>query len=260
MALITDIEKAEPEKLEPGEIPLDEPTPAPVQTSQPVVTEAAAVARRGVRQLASRGIAIETYDDLWKFSGAVMKSGLAPVNVKTQEAVFVAAQLGMELGLTPMAAVQNITVVHNKPSVYGDLALSLVMRSGLCAEYDEWLEDEKGNRITEIPKNPSDDIKGVSETRRVGMTKSIRRTFSIGQAKQAALWGGGKDNWKLYPDRMLVMRARGRTCHDVYGDVMKGIAIAEEMQDLETTEAKQAAPATPGVGTSRAESLLGRIG
>lgn len=221
-----------------------------------------AVQKRGLKPLTSKGITIESYDDLWKFAGAVIKSKLAPAGITTQEQAFVAAELGMELGLTPMMAIQNITVVHNKPSVYGDLALSLVQRSGLCVTYDEWLEDGKGNRISELPKAPGDEIMGVARTQRIGRAP-IQRTFSISQAKKARLWGR-EGNWTTFPERMLTMRPRCFVLRDEYGDVLKGMGIAEEQADIEVAE-KAAAPAEvktvpEGVGTKRAATLLDRIG
>src|SRR3990167_7700262 len=55
------------------------------------------------------------YDEAWLMAQAIQKSGLAPKGYDKAEAVFVAMQMGSELGLAPMAAVQNIIVIHGKP-------------------------------------------------------------------------------------------------------------------------------------------------
>ena len=57
-------------------------------------------------------------------------------------------------------------------------------------------------------------------------------------AVTAGLWGK-PGPWKQYPDRMLQMRARGLAARDGAADVLSGIYLAEEMQDVEQ-------PSSPG--------------
>ena len=55
----------------------------------------------------------------------------------------------------------------------------------------------------------------------------MRSEFSVQDAKRAGLWGkmsasGKPTPWVLYPDRMLLFRARGFNLRDNFGDVLKG--------------------------------------
>jgi hypothetical protein len=56
-------------------------------------------------------------------------------------------------------------------------------------------------------------------------------TFTLEDAKTAGLWDKAGP-WKNYPRRMLQMRARAFACRDSFPDVLKGIGVAEELQDI----------------------------
>jgi hypothetical protein len=135
------------------------------------------------------------------------------------EAVLVAIQLGAELGLTPMAALQNTAVINGRPAIYGDAALALVRASGLLESFNEEEVGEAGKDSFGIK---------VTATRRDGSKGS--ETFTIGDAKAAKLWGKSGP-WTDYPRRMLKFRARGFVLRDVFGDVLKGLRTAEEVRD-----------------------------
>jgi hypothetical protein len=168
-----------------------------------------------------RGLEVKTLDDLWRVSNYISKSGLAPKGIETPEAIFTALELGLELGLPPMAALQNIAVINGRPGVFGDVQLALVRASGLLEEYSE----------TEIG-NPKDDTWGVQcVCKRVG-SKFANSTFTVADAKKAQLWGKSGP-WTQYPKRMLKFRARGYLLRDEFGDVLKGIKTVEELKDLE---------------------------
>lgn len=124
-------------------------------------------------------------------------------------------QFSAELNLPVMQGLQNIAVINGHPSIYGDLALALVERSGLLEAIDE-LVDEKGATCT---------------VKRKGRN-AITRHFTQADAKQANLWDKAGP-WKQYPKRMLQMRARGFCLRDAFPDVLKGIAIREEVQDYQ---------------------------
>ena len=51
--------------------------------------------------------------------------------------VFVAMQLGMEVGLSPLQAVQSVAVINGRPSIYGDALLGIVMASAAFEDISE---------------------------------------------------------------------------------------------------------------------------
>lgn len=160
--------------------------------------------------LARNGIQINTIEDLFRFSKAVSVAGLAPRGLEKPECVLVAIQMGLELGITPMAALQNIGVINGKPKLYGSMPLALVRASGLL-EY-----------IKETIDGSGDSRKAVCVTKRKGDPEPKTTAFSVAEAKAAGLWG--KNVWATYPDRMLIHRARGFNLDDNFPDVLKGMA------------------------------------
>ena len=133
--------------------------------------------------------------------------------------VFVAINAGMSMGLSPFQAMQNITVINGKPSVWGDAMLGMVRSSPKCLGVQETVTGEGDQRTATC-----------TATRKNGDTEEkIERSFSWFQAKKAGLTGRGP--WTAYPDRMLQMRARGFCLRDGFPDVLGGVITAEEAQD-----------------------------
>jgi len=175
-----------------------------------------------------RGLQIADLDSLWRFSGYVASSGLAPKGIQSREAIFVAIQMGMEVGLTPMAALQNIAVINGRPSIWGDAQLGVVRSTGELEQFAEWYED-KGQKIPRNPTAFTDTLTAVCRVKRRGY-EAAESSFAVSDAKSANLWG--KDGpWKQYPARMLRMRARSFALRDQFGDALRGMHTAEEVAD-----------------------------
>ncbi len=166
------------------------------------------------------GLIPHNLDQLWRLACMMAKSGMMPSGIQTPEAVAVAVQMGLEVGLSPMSAVQNIAVINGRPSIWGDSVLGLVRASGLLEDFDEAFHGE-GDNLTAI----------CTATRKDQKTEIVR-SFSVADAKLAQLWG--TNVWKKYPKRMLQMRARSWTLRDGFGDVIKGLRVAEEVIDMVT--------------------------
>lgn len=134
--------------------------------------------------------------------------------------VLVAIQWGMELGLGPVQALQGIAVINGRPSIWGDAMLALVLGSGLLEDMQEEQADDWAS----------------CTLKRKGMEPTTR-TFTRKDAETAGLWGkksydGKPTPWVTYPKRMMQMRARAYALRDVFADVLRGIHIAEESQDI----------------------------
>ena len=161
----------------------------------------------------------QTLTEAIALSKLIANSELAPKDFKGKPAnVLIAMQMGAEVGLAPMAALQNIAVINGRPTLYGDGALAVVMTH---PDYEWHKEKWQGE---------GDMKTAVFEIKRKGHEPAISH-FSVNDAKKAGLWS--KDGpWKTYPDRMLKMRARGFGMRDKFPDALRGMAIAEEAMDI----------------------------
>lgn len=151
-----------------------------------------------------------------KFAEMMSTSSIIPKDfVGNPGNILVAVQWGMELGLQPMQAMQNIAVINGRPSLWGDAVIGLVRSSPLCEYIIE--EEMEG--------------KSICRVKRRGEGEQIR-IFTDDDAKKANLLGKAGP-WTQYPKRMRQMRARSWALRDVFPDVLRGMPIAEEVMDME---------------------------
>ena len=145
------------------------------------------------------------------------------------EQILCAIQYGLEIGLSPMQALQSIAIINGKPSIYGDGLMALCQSFCECEDIKEEF-DHKTMTATCIVKR-----KGRSP---------VVHQWDVAKAKQANLWDK-TGPWKQYPERMLQMRARGFALRDAFADRLKGIITAEEARDYPTQEERQLKVVTP---------------
>ena len=229
--------------------------PAPANAQVAVVTQTQAPAKAPIT-FGDSGVKLASIEDAFRFSVAVVKSGLAPKGFQSAEAVMIAIQHGAEIGLPPMASLQSIAVINGRPGIFGDAALALVRGSGLCVHHGEAETNDVSDPIFRelqfamFEKNEAETKRlsrefvlaqakhkrgaedfgvTVATARKGGMLMFER--FTVGDAKAAKLWGK-PGPWTDYPTRMLKFRARGFSLRDNYGDVLKGMRTTEELRDM----------------------------
>jgi hypothetical protein len=188
-------------------------------TTTTASTAVTKTASRSPINFGQQGVQLASLEDAYRFANAIVASGFAPKGMEKPEAVLVAIQLGAELGLTPMAALQNTAVINGRPAIYGDAALALVRASGLLTSYKEEEIGESGS-----------DAHGYRVTASRGDQTTVE-TFTMADAKRAKLTGK-PGPWSEYPKRMLRFRARGYVLRDLFGDVLKGLRTVEEARDI----------------------------
>jgi hypothetical protein len=162
----------------------------------------------------------------------ICKSGVVPKQYQGKpDAIAAAIMHGLEVGLPPMAALQNIAVINGMPSLWGDGALALIQGSGVIEDIEETIEGE------------GEGILATCTIKRNDRKTATVRTFSAQDAKEAGLWGK-PGPWQNYKKRMCQMRARSWAMRDACPDVLKGLHIAEEMQDVGGNYQQAPAPAS----------------
>jgi len=167
-----------------------------------------------------QGLIMNSFDAMWRFSTCLARSKFAPRGMENPESILIALQLSAEIGLSPMAGIQNIAVVNGRPTIYGDAALAVVRASKELEAYKE-----------EYVGKPFEDDFGCTVTAKRKGQEPISETFTVADAKLADLWGKAGP-WKQYPRRMLKFRARGFVLRDAFGDILKGMKTTEESWDI----------------------------
>lgn len=171
----------------------------------------------------------QTFDQALTFSDYLAESDLVPKDFKGKPGnCLIAMQWGSELGLKPLQSLQNLAVINGRPALWGDAVIALVLASSVC-EYVT--EDDDGKTA-------------YCRVKRKGSPEQVR-SFSMEDATKAGL-AGKAGPWTQYPKRMRQMRARAFALRDVFPDVLRGMPIAEELQDMATSQQQSQAEKSMG--------------
>lgn len=187
-----------------------------------------------------RALTPTSIDELVTLANIYYHAGVGPRGCNRPEGVAAIIAAGMEVGLKPGQALSSLYMVNGKIVMYGDAPLALVRGSGMLDSIRETVEGDGDNRT------------GICVAKRKGDAHETTRRFSLGEARRAGLLmkGGKPGPWDVYTDRMLMLRARGWLVRDLFGDVLAGFQIAEEVEDYDSTPAIQPvanAPTLPAV-------------
>ncbi len=138
----------------------------------------------------------------------------------------------MELGVAPQTGMAGLYVINNRFSVFGDLAASLVQRTGQVAKHVDQRIGPQFDPNTPPGQWP-DEYGWEVRYWRKGQEEPYIGRFTVRDAKRAGLWmNTSKDPWIKYPDRMLFNRARAFCLRDGFADALMGLTIAEEQMEL----------------------------
>jgi hypothetical protein len=158
----------------------------------------------------------QNFGELLKFAELAANTDLVPTAFRKKPSdVAIACQMGAELGLQPMQALQNIAVINGKPSLWGDAVIAVVSARPDCEDIKEEFDEKTMTARCTVKR------KGRSP---------VVSTFNQADAENAKLWGK-QGPWTQYPKRMLQMRARGFACRDAFPDALRGIITREEAED-----------------------------
>lgn len=157
-------------------------------------------------------------EEAFRLAEVLANSDMVPKDYKGKPGnVLVAVQMGQELGLQPLASIQNIAVVNGKPGLYGDAGKALLLAAGCSIDEDDIrVIKERGYATCTITRS--------------GRTTS--RTYGIDNAKTARLWGK-EGPWSTNPERQMAWRAFWFAARDAAADLLKGLGGAEELRDVE---------------------------
>lgn len=164
-------------------------------------------------------LAPQNFNDLCRFADMAAQTDLVPRDYRGKPAnIILAVMWGNELGLGATQSLASVAVINGRACVWGDALIGIVRASPVCEYITESVSDTEATCIVKRKGEPEQS-----------------RTFTVEDAKKAGLWGKSGP-WTQYPKRMLQMRARGFACRDVFADVLRGVSVAEEVQDYPQAE------------------------
>jgi hypothetical protein len=198
----------------------------PEEAAQEIVDNGMTIVDEAVQAVAKTGLtevsdpAFAKYELAKRVAHTLACSTLVPDAFRGKpNDVFVAINMGSELGMEPFQAIQSIAVIEGKPCLYGDGLIGVVRASPKCLWIEETLSE--------------DGLTATCRTQRDGDPNPVTAEYSMTDAMQAGI--DSKFNWKKHPKRMLQMRARAYCLRDAYPDLLKGLGVVEERQDHDDT-------------------------
>lgn len=179
------------------------------------------LAKRPDVSVRTRGIMPQNMDELARLCDAIARS--PSTQWSNPMDVLVSVQTGMELGMTPMQALSNVPVVKGRPFVMGAAALGVCRRDRAFAEGTDLelrYEGEGASRACFVRSHKRGQEQPTEWTR-----------FGMDDAERANLVRP-QSGWVTYPDRMLRWRAIGWHLRDHYSEVVLGLYLYEEAEDV----------------------------
>lgn len=122
--------------------------------------------------------------------------------------------MGDEVGLSPLASLRSIFVIHGTPAMYARTMVALAQSRG----HEIWTEVDTPAKV-------------VVCGRRQGSDKIERSEWTIARAQQAGYTNNAK--YKTQPQEMLYAKAAATVARKVAADVLAGVPYSVEDVELE---------------------------
>ena len=243
-----------------------EPPPTPADSVGLAPRAVTVPARSMIVRDALQGLVPTSIGEAVEISTILAKSSAIPRAFRGKpETVFTVIMAGLELGLTPLRALQNLQSIHGNLGMKADLQLALVRKSGLLEYFDEGYEErgltdkdlgdrtKDGDRILSLVQTvPEGKPYGWSTMQRKGEQFLITKVFSWKDADRAFTYEKDEDaepsaksekkklsdkfNFQSWPQDMYPKRARVRTIQMAFPDVTAGIPAVEHLEDRAVVE------------------------
>lgn len=165
-----------------------------------------------------------------------LQSGAMPKSMDTAPKLIVALQAGREAGLQPLEAINSFYFVNGKVSLYGDMAISQVLKAGHKIEWGKCDDKTATVKITRGDNGASNEV-----------------TFTMQMAIERGLTSNGV--YKKYPENMLRFKAFHSCAKFIVPDALHGVPI-KEVEEAEAIE--EIKPNKPGkvVAAAKAEKPI----
>jgi hypothetical protein len=154
---------------------------------------------------------------------------------------FLIMMKGIEVGLTPMAAVENIDIINGEPVIDGKGILGLIYASNVVEKFEIDATKERCI-ITAKRFGHAEQI--------ISFTKEDAQNFKAFEWKdnkrvESSLWD--KSTWKAQPEVMLMWRCVTKTGRRMFSDVISNLYTKDEMESstIVHTDGSMEVPAIP---------------
>lgn len=187
----------------------------------------------------------QTPEEYARMGKLLIDAGCVPASYEgrspheTRAKLIIGLMKSVEIGVPPITGLNGIMIVNNRPSVWGDLAVSLIQKSDLLDRMEVRQIGNDFDQSEDVSKWPDAFGYRVMMWRK-GQESAYVGEFAVRDAKRAGLWMNHKKQpWIKYPIDMLFNRARAKAMRMGFADALHGMSIVEEARDVAPEETKQ---------------------
>jgi hypothetical protein len=191
------------------------------------IQEEVKIVRRDITAEESGIVLGSTFDDRYRVCKILAASSVLPPSFNTPEKVWAGIHFAIELGYKNkiLSILKNVAIIRGSTTIYGELPLALVYRSGFLEHIKEFLIDTNGNEICLANSNVDSEIyAAVCRIKRVNheLHESVwtRKMSETAKLYKNEVWG-------MYESIMMKRKARALALKDQFPDVLLGLTIAE---------------------------------
>lgn len=170
-----------------------------------------------VQQAAMIADPIGNFDSLLSFCDKMLKTQFLPQAIKTKEQAAAIIIMGRELGLPAMYSLQKIPVIQGKPSLGGEVMLSLAYQRIPGFHHSIIVETSEKCRIRFHRASSAD----------------YEYEYTMADARLAQL--DGKDNWKKQAKTMLFHRCVSNGLRHFAPDLCLSLYTPDEVEEIQGT-------------------------
>jgi hypothetical protein len=225
-------EQAEPEAEIEAEVVAVEDEPVAEDAAREAESRALALREEPVVQAPALIPTAAEFAAIREMAAAVASTQMVPKAYHGKpDDVLAAILTGRELGIPPMQALREISVIEGKPSLSANLLLARLREGGV-----EILGSESNDELTRI------------RARRRDTGEVAEVEWTLEEARRAGL--AEKANWKRYPSDMMFARCVGRLARRLGSDLI-GAAMPYSSEEVADWDAPEEAERAVKFGSDR---------
>jgi hypothetical protein len=179
---------------------------------------------------AESAFSLETFEHAQRVAMMLSKSSLIPKEFQNNvQNVMIALEMANRIGASPLMVMQNLYIVHGKPSWSSTFIISAI---NSCGRFDPLRFDVTGS---------GDDLSCVAWTTEKGKDERIEGpavTMKMAHAEGWVSKNGSK--WKTMPELMIRYRAAAFFGRLYAPEIMMGMQTKEEVMDVTHVEVTDA--------------------
>ncbi len=184
---------------------------------------------------------IQSFESAQRIAASLADSALVPVAYRGQQGLpncIVAIEIANRMGMSPFQVMQNLNVIHGRPSWKSQFIKGLIQG---CGRFES---------LRYVKTGSGDDLACYCVAKEIKTGEDLVGPPVTMKMAKAEGWVDKRNSkWKTMPDHMIMLRAASFWGRTYIADLLVGISYSqEEVMDIEpitVEDAPQLEPAAP---------------